>query len=213
MRLPRSAGVSLTPLLSALGRISIVQSWCSRTRRFKEPKTGESRVVPIHPVLAAILASWRLEHWPRIFGRAPTEDDLVVPNANMTPINNADANHRKREDFELLGLRLRAGKHRQRGGHDMRAFYQTRCIEDGGDSTIIRCTTHAPDKSVNGGYERFSWPTICREVGKFRIGILDGKVLPLAAGLLQHEAGVREALEKTGRAQQDSNPKERDTKL
>lgn len=64
--------------------------------------------------------------------------------------------------------------------HDLRSWYQTRCIEDGADSPIIRRTTHAPDKSVNGGYERFSWPTICREVGKLSVSIIDGKVLELS---------------------------------
>jgi hypothetical protein len=35
---------------------------------------------------------------------------------------------------------------------------------------------------VNAGYERFTWATICREVGKLRVDILDGEVLPLATG-------------------------------
>ncbi len=164
------------------------------------------------------MASWRIEHWPRVYGRQPTEDDLVVPSANMTPVNNADANHRMREDFELLGLkRVKAGKRSDRAAvHDLRSWYQTRCIEDGADSLIIRRTTHSSDKTVNGGYERFSWSAICREVGKLRVSILEGKVLELGTELGTRETSVAKRWERTrkispygGRAQQDSNLRHR----
>ncbi len=82
---------------------------------------------------------------------------------------------------------MKAGKKRNRGGHDLRSFFQTRCIEDGADSLIVRSFTHAPDKSVNGGYERFSWAAKCREIAKLKVSILDGKVLPLLTSSLQNE--------------------------
>ncbi|MFT3836403.1 MAG: hypothetical protein QM723_05335 [Myxococcaceae bacterium] len=43
------------------------------------PKGGIVRPVPMHPTLAAMLAEWRLHGWREMFGRAPTDDDLVVP--------------------------------------------------------------------------------------------------------------------------------------
>jgi hypothetical protein len=102
--------------------------------------------VPVHPTLAKILAAWKLSHWERIYGRAPTPDDFVVPTRNMTPVDSSDANHALKADLAVLGLRLEAGEHRDRGGHDLRGWYQTRTIEDGGDSLIIRRTTHAPPR-------------------------------------------------------------------
>jgi hypothetical protein len=104
----------------------------------------------------------------------------VVPTRNPTPIDSADVVHAFRADLEALGLRVEAGERRDRGGHDLRGWYKTRCIEDGADSLIIRRTTHAPPRDVNAGYERFTWATICREVSKLRVGILGGEVLPLA---------------------------------
>ena len=78
-----------------------------------------------------------------------------------------------------LGLRIEAGEHRDRGGHDLRSWYETRAIEDGADSLILRRSTHAAPKDVAGGYERFSWKVICREVAKLEIGLLDGEILML----------------------------------
>jgi hypothetical protein len=83
-------------------------------------------------------------------------------------------------DLTALGLRVEAGERRDRGGHDLRSWYKTRCIEDGADSLIVRRTTHAMPDDVNSGYERFPWATICREVSKLRVGILGGEVLELA---------------------------------
>lgn len=104
----------------------------------------------------------------------------MVPTRNLTPIDASDAVHAFKADLEALGLRVEAGDRRDRGGHDLRGWYKTRCIEDGADSLIMGRTTHAPPRDVNAGYERFTWPTICRELEKLRVGILGGEVLPLA---------------------------------
>ena len=85
-----------------------------------------------------------MSHWARLYGRQPTPDDLVVPTRNGTPVDAADAMHAFKADLTALGLRVEAGEHRDRGGHDLRAWYKTRCVDDGADSLIIRRTTHAP---------------------------------------------------------------------
>lgn len=59
--------------MEPLGRIVVAFSYK------KAPKRGIVRYMPIHPALAAILAEWRLTGWAQLMGRAPTEDDLVVP--------------------------------------------------------------------------------------------------------------------------------------
>jgi len=63
-------------------------------------------------------------------------------------------------------------------------------MEDGADSLILRRTTHAAPKDVARGYERFSWATICREVAKLQIGLLDGEILALATGFATAERRV-----------------------
>ena len=160
-----------------LARIHVVRAYNSATGQIKTTKTEDGRAVPMHPTLAKIIATWRLSHWARLCGRQPTLDDLVVPTRHGTPVDSADAVHAFKAD---LGLRVEAGERRDHGGHDLRGWYKTRCIEDGADSLIIRRTTHAPPRDVNAGYERFTWATIRREVNKLRVSILDGEVLPLA---------------------------------
>jgi hypothetical protein len=158
-----------------------------------------------HPTLGKIVAAWRLSHWSLLYGRQPTLDDLVVPTRNATHVNASDAVHAFKADLVELGLRVEAGEHRDRGGHDLRGFYKTVAIEHGADSLIIRRTTHATPDDVNSGYERFSWETVCREVNKIRVGILGGEVLQLPPGL-PPGSGSADKRWRKGRPQRDSNP-------
>jgi hypothetical protein len=171
-----------------LARINITQAYSTSEREVKSTKTEETRAVPMHPTLATIIKAWREKHWERIYGRKPTPDDFVVPTRNFTCVDGADAVHASKDDLDALGLRKKAGTRRDRGGHDLRSWYKTRLIEDEADSLIVRRTTHAPPKDVDGGYERFSWSVICREVGKLKVKILDGKPLAVLTETLQAEA-------------------------
>lgn len=155
-----------------LGRMTVAQAWDTIGGVLKRTKTEETRSIPIHPTLAKILVAWRDVHWPRIYGRAPTPDDFVVPTPDdFAAVSGHDACKSFKRDLLALGLRVQAGTRRDRGGHDLRAWYETRCVEDGADSMLIRRTTHAPPKTVAGGYERFSWATLCREVAKLTLEI------------------------------------------
>lgn len=162
-----------------LDRLKVEVAYCSRTKRIKSTKTGDTRAVPVHPTLAAILASWRETGWEQAYGRKPTADDFVVPSHHMTPSVAGDAGKAFGRDLARLGLRREAGALRDRGGHDLRSWYKTRTIEDGADSLIIQRTTHAPPRGVDSGYQRFSWATVCREVGKLQISIVEGGAVEL----------------------------------
>ena len=112
----------------------MVRAYNSATGQLKTTKTEDGRAVPMHPTLAKIIATWRLSHWSRLYGRQPTPDDLVVPTRNLTPIDASDAVYAFKADLAALGLRVEAGERRDRGGHDLRGWYKTRCIEDGADA-------------------------------------------------------------------------------
>lgn len=164
-----------------LARLTVAQAFDSRTGKLKSTKTERTHQVPVHPALAKVLAAWKLSHWERVYGRPPTDDDFIVPARTMRPVNNADASHAFATDLEALGLRVRAGSRRNRGGHDLRAWFQTQTVEDGADSMIIDRVVHAPPATVAGGYSRFSWNALCREVGKLRISAEShGNVLELS---------------------------------
>src|SRR5581483_165295 len=57
------------------------RSFDHRKRRIKAVKTEVPRWVPVHPTLAKMLAEWKAVGWKQMIGRAPTLDDLIVPNA------------------------------------------------------------------------------------------------------------------------------------
>lgn len=69
------------PTMKPLGRLDVHKSFSPRLSRTKVTKTGKQRLVPAHPTLARILAEWKLSGWAAMFGRAPTPDDLIVPDA------------------------------------------------------------------------------------------------------------------------------------
>jgi hypothetical protein len=182
-----------------LAQINIVQAFDSREREVKSTKDEATRQVPMHPVLAKVVRAWLQDHWPRIYGRKPGPDDFVVPTRNMTCVNVADAGHALTEDLLALGFRTSAGKTRKRGGHDLRAWFETQLLEDGADSLIAGRFTHAVPKDVKGGYTRVSWSALCRELGKLKVKLR--KVLPVVTESLQAEAKAR------GRWQKSVTPK------
>jgi hypothetical protein len=126
-------------------------------------------------------------------------DDLVVPTLGMTPITVEKAGNAFQEDLAALGLRREAGKHRHRGGHDLRAWFITTCQEHGAHPSTC-CHAHG-EGDVVSGYTRASWSALCAEVGKLKVGILDGKLLELATGFATHEKRARNRWGKRVRAE------------
>jgi len=167
-----------------LSRLHVVQAWCSRHREVKSTKTEETRMIPVHPSLSTILSLWLRDHWPRVYGRQPGLDDFVVPTRTFRCVAVKDANDAFKRDLAALGLRVEAGQYRDRGGHDLRSWYETRCIEDGAEYLLLRRTTHAAPKNVAGGYERFSWAALCRQIEKLQIKLPENP-LELSAVSLQ----------------------------
>lgn len=168
--------------LEPLGRLLVATSYdTGRT------KTEVTRRVPVHATLAKILAAWKLSHWERIYGRKPEPDDLIVPTRNMTTIDATDAGKAFKADLALLGMRVDAGEHRDRGGHDLRAWFITTCQEHGAHRDLLRVVTHPGKGDVVDGYTRATWGALCGEVAKLRVSTLDGEVLPLATQLATAE--------------------------
>lgn len=173
-------------LVEPLWRIQIAQAWSTTKKKIKRTKNEETRTVPVHPALQSILTAWRETHWKRIYGRDPEENDFVVPARTGRCVDGADAVAAMKRDLEALELRTEAGSRRNRNGHDLRGWFKTQTIEDGADSLLIGRTTHAPPKSVEAGYQRFSWTALCREVAKLRFE-LDGDPLQLVTTSLHAE--------------------------
>jgi integrase len=182
------------PTMEPLGRLIVATSYdTGRT------KTEVTRRVPVHPTLATLLAAWKLSHWARLYGRQPTPDDLIVPTRAMSPVSPTIAARAFKEDLTALGMRLRAGRERDRGGHDLRAWFITTAQEHGAHRDLLRVVTHTAKSDVVSGYTRATWAALCAEVAKLRVAVLDGEVLPLATGFATREKSAGRRWTKVGR--------------
>ena len=167
------------PDLQPLGRLTIATSYDKgRT------KTGRTRYMPVHPTLAAMLAEWKMEGWPAIFGHAPGPDDLVVP---VPPGAKAVAGTMRKAhntwlafQGDLDGLELR-----RRRVHDLRRTLISLARMDGARASILKVCTHGASKqAMMDAYTTFPWKTLCVEVGKLtvkRVGRSEVVRLPVAA--------------------------------
>lgn len=166
------AGLRWRHLNAAIAQLVIATSYdTGRT------KTKVTRLVPVHSTLARVLESWRARHWCATYGREPELDDLIVPTRNMTPVDPTDAGRALKSDLDALGFRVDAGQHRDRGNHDLRAWFITTAQEHGAHRDLLRIVTHRSKSDVMGGYTRATWAALCAEVGKLRFEISDEDLL------------------------------------
>lgn len=195
-----------------LGRLIVANTHRGRGSS-KGTKTGVTRWVPVHPVLAAMLAEWRLAGWERLYGRAPKDEDLVVPTDELRPRNRKDAQDALLRDLVRLGLRKTAASTTRRG-HDFRATLTTLALDDGAAPHLIRMATHGqPSENVSERhYTRVHalWPAICAELAKLKIERRAGKVLemPLAAAAGAAGEPMAQAWHKDPSPRQPSRKKE-----
>lgn len=158
-----------------LGRLTINSHWDSKAHvELPGTKTGPSRDVPVHPTLAAMLAEWRLSGWHEHAGRHPRLGDLIIPTLKGGVLNSSTCLTWLHEDLRLLDLRPR----RQ---HDARRTFVSLGIADGARKEILRWVSHGPEGDIVDVYTTLPWATLCGEVAKLKIRLLEGMVVPLAA--------------------------------
>jgi integrase len=136
----------------------------------EETKSQVPRRIPVHPVLASMLAEWKLAGWERTYGRVPTADDLIIPTRNLTGRQSPESQSALLGDLALLGLR-------RRRGHDLRRTFITLAQVDGARRDLLETITHGPRGDIINIYTSFPWPALCAEVAKLKIELREGKVL------------------------------------
>lgn len=152
-----------------LGRLTIAWSNDRRT------KTRDTRLVPVHPALAAVLDTWLSSGWEAAFGRQPGPDDLIVPGPPGPQWSDKAFRMRFQNDLARIGLRVRAGAMGgRRSPHGLRASFLTLAVEDGANFAIVDRVAHrGHGRGAGQLYLRPSWEALCREVEKLRIGGVD----------------------------------------
>ncbi len=142
-------------------------------------KSGVPRAVPIHPTLAKMLATWKLAGWFNTYGRQPTADDLVVPTLTLKPRISTESQDALVIDLKILKLRVEAGKHMDRRGHDLRRTFVSLAQADGARRDVIEWGTHGPRGDIMSMYTSLPWPTLCEEWSKLKIALREGALISL----------------------------------
>jgi integrase len=193
-----------TDFRGSLGRLVVARSFEHRDRKIKAVKTEVPRWLPVHPTLAKMLAEWKLGGWSQMIGRAPTADDLIVPNSpvlkhssgvelsavaqtkereRVRDLKADDIRHcrmpqlglkRAKDDCEKLGLR-------KRRNHDARRTMISLARAGGASKDLLEWVTHGPPGAVIDGYTTLPWETLCAQVLCIRIERLEGKLIALPA--------------------------------
>jgi integrase len=141
--------------LEPLGRLSVHSQWDGRRL-----KTDHPRDVPVHPVLAALLAEWKLVYERECCAK-PTGEALICPNALGRPFSEKSIWEHLQLDLERLGMRPRRV-------HDLRRTFISLARADGAGD-LLRWVTHGPTSSVFDAYTTPPWPALCEQVSKLRI--------------------------------------------
>ncbi len=159
------------PEAKPLGRLVVAHSHDRATT-----KTGRPREVPVHLVLASMLAEWKLGGWVTLMGRRASPDDLVVPSRKKVMRSMNQSLHRLHDDLETLG-------YRKRRFHDLRRTFITLARVDGARADLLEMITHAPRGNIINIYTSMPWPSLCEEVAKLKVERRMGQVmtLPMAA--------------------------------
>jgi integrase len=156
------------PDAKPLGKLVVNTSYNNYFKIEKEPKTKQQRDVPVHPVLAALLAEWKLGGWERAMGRKPTDDDLIVPCPEPGKhfgrhLEDRNMLRRFHRDLETLGMRWR----RQ---HDTRRTFISLCLSDGARKEILKWVTHSrPQQDQMDDYTTLLYAPLCDEVAKLKV--------------------------------------------
>jgi hypothetical protein len=142
--------------LRPLGKLTIARAYNTRRKVEKVPKTKRTRVVPVHPALAKILAEWHLAGFQRYTGRRPKDEDLVVPSATGQHRNVGYSLKCFHGDLARLGLRRR--RH-----YDSRRTFVSLAQDGGAPKERVRWLTHTPGDQLDD-YTSPGWDALCEAV-------------------------------------------------
>lgn len=155
-----------------MGRLSSSRSWNSVKKTVKSTKTNVDHLVPVHAVLAKILAAWKLHGWPARHGRQPKQADLIVPTINGTQRDSRRSYMDFMEDLDALGLRRR----RQ---YDSRRTFASLALNGGASKDAVRSITHPRPADVFDLYVTMSWEALCGAVKAIRVELKEGNVVAM----------------------------------
>jgi len=160
------------PDFGTLGRLSSSRSWDSKRKLVKATKTGVDHLVPVHTVLAKVLAEWKLGGWAVRHGRKPKSKDLIVPTVSLTNRDVRRALNDFREDLDRLDLR-----HRRQ--YDARRTFASLAISGGAPRDVVKAITHPRPADVFDLYVTPTWEALSGAVSCIPVSLSTGTVVQL----------------------------------
>jgi integrase len=156
-----------------LGKITSHRSYDSIGKKEKgTTKTNVPHEIPVHPVLAKILAAWKLNGWQLWMGRAPTSDDLILPTRAGNPRDVRKALEKFNKDLKTLGLRKR--RH-----YDTRRTFISLALDGGASKDLLEQITHPRPKDSFDLYRTASWQALSQQLLCIKVSLRECKVLRL----------------------------------
>ncbi len=136
---------------------------CQYDDRRLKTATGDDdkeRMVPAHPVLASTLAQWKLGGFAQVYGRPPTADDRIIPDArNMQALTMGIVSKRAPKDCAALGIP-------NKGMHGLRRFFVTYTRAGGARPDVLERITHNAKGTILDTYTDAEglWSALCEAV-------------------------------------------------
>jgi hypothetical protein len=152
-----------------LGKLHVSASYSTRQKKVKSTKTGVVREVPVHPLLAAMLADWRDTGWPKLVGREPKPDDLIVPSRGQ---GEREPGHRS-VNHMLKKFRGDCGKLKipERRQYDSRRTLISLARAGGANADALKVFTHGSSQAIIDAYTTFPWTALCEAMLCVRLPI------------------------------------------
>lgn len=145
-----------------LDALHVATQYDARPLKGADGEDDAARVVPVHPELAEILATWR-GAWSTYYGREPRPEDWITPFDHHAagPMTRDQITKAMARDLVKVGIDATPGL----GMHSCRRWFITTARGAGADAATVAEITHRPRGDVlEASYTRRSWETLCRVV-------------------------------------------------
>lgn len=154
-----------------LSRLLVTQSFTRANKAAKSTKTGNPRVVPVHPVLERVLGEWQSTGFASLFGREPREGDLLVPNRHGGFRTDNTFVKGLAADLEALGMRHRTM-------HNTRRTFISLGRTDGANPAVLKSITHDQVGDQFDQYTTFTFDAQCEAVLSLKLA---GRIIQTVA--------------------------------
>jgi integrase len=171
MRFGEAAGLRwrvLNQTMRPLWAIDLRTQYDGRPLKGKGKKGGSPREIPVHPILAIMLAEWKGTGFAKHYGPPPKPDDYVCPNKRGTRAMQfrraSGALKAHTEDCITIGVTPRRD-------HDMRHTFISLARSDGARVDMLEKVTHNAKGEMIDHYTHADFLAKCQAVACLRIDL------------------------------------------